>query len=150
MRGKKRILVGALAAVAALATAPVAAPAGDFQAPFSDVLTNTCTGEAVLVTGTMHVAEAASSNHDYLQVNWQNVRGVALVTGTPYQANDSSHLVARDTSSGSTTYFQDEFELVSLGATPNLLVHMRVGLSIDKNGNPQPIMQGSAGCSGKA
>jgi hypothetical protein len=145
----KGILVGvAAAALVALAGAPAASPAGGTQAAFSDVVSNSCTGEAVLVTGVMHVTENVADNHDYVYVNWQNTRGVALVTGTPYQANDVTHLVTSATSSGSTTYFQDEFELVSLGPSPNLLVHMRVGLSVDKNGNPQPIMQGDAKCSG--
>jgi hypothetical protein len=150
VRGRTAVLVGAVAAaLVTLAAAPAAWPAGsgDVQVSFSDVISNTCTGEAVLVTGVMHVSETVADNHDYLQVNWQDTRGVALVTGTLYQANDSSHLVSRQTS-GTTTYFQDEFELVSLAATPNLLVHMRVGLSIDRNGNPEPIMQGGADCSG--
>lgn len=147
----KGVLVGVVAAaLVALATASVAAPAAGTQVPFSDVVANSCTGEAVLVTGVMHVTENVADNHDYVYVNWQNTRGVALVTGNPYQANDVTHLVARENSSGSTTYFQDEFELVSLGPSPNLLVHMRVGLSFDRNGNPQPIMQGGSKCSGAA
>jgi hypothetical protein len=153
MRG---LLGGAVVvAIVALTAAPVASPAGsgDLQIPYAATLANTCTGEAVAVTGVLHVtlnAVAGDNAHSYAQTNWQDTRGVALVTGTPYQANDSNHLVVSDNSSGTTTYFQDEFELVSLGPTPNLLVHMRVGISFDKNGNPQPIMQGGADCSGRA
>jgi hypothetical protein len=138
-----RIFVGlVLVAAVALASAGVAAADG-ITAPFAFMGVNSCNfGEPVVITGTLHTTDTVTDNHAYVQTNWQNTAGVGGF-GNRYQGNDTTHLVTRATPAGTTSYFQDEFELVSLGQVlgplpnvpgnpANLIVRIKVG--VDKNG----------------
>jgi hypothetical protein len=154
--GKSLRLVRLAVAVAgclALLVFPAGAGAagGSVTTPYSDVLENTCNGETVAVTGESHVVYVVNDNKLEIKINWPDTSGVALGTGTLYQANDATHdLLFSITGNRFTVGFQDSFELVSLDKTSNLLVHVSVDMTIDlSTGDVTERMRGGLDCSGQ-
>ncbi len=77
---------------------------------------NPCTGEVVLLSGTIHVAVFQDDNQSRIHTNWQDVTGVGLLTGTIYQANEATRMYQVARPSGSTSFvLQDERTLISKG-----------------------------------
>jgi hypothetical protein len=85
--------------------------------------TNPCTGEAIHLSGTIHVAVFEGENQFRIHTNWQDVRGVALLTGTIYQANEATRMYQVERPSGSSTFvLQDQRELLSQGSGDNFIL----------------------------
>jgi hypothetical protein len=105
--------------------------------------TNSCTGEQVILTGTQNMAvntsvDSNGQGHVYIQDNWQKTSGTALVTGTKYSANDATHTFERDYVPGAenTILVEDEFELVSNGPQPNMILRSKIEMVVDADGVP--------------
>jgi hypothetical protein len=98
---------------------------------------NPCTDvpETVVLSGTIHVAMFESENQSRIHTNWQDVAGVALVTGTIYQANETTRIYEIDRPSGSSTFvLQDERTLVSKGGLQNFIVREYIEVTVDDDG----------------
>jgi hypothetical protein len=85
--------------------------------------TNPCTGDVIELTGTIHVAVFQDENQFRIHTNWQDVRGIALPSGTIYQANEATRMYEVQRPSGSLTFvLQDERELLSQGSGDNFIL----------------------------
>jgi hypothetical protein len=108
----------------------------DFLAP------NDCTGEFVEIFGVFHLVATTSTSGGTLTLtvntNYQNSSGVALVTGTKYQANNTDHQYERLNPLGVAVdeRFDDNYELISLSPTPNMIVHFAFHVHVDEFGVP--------------
>ena len=123
--------------------------------PFDLLAVNDCTNETVEITGFMHLVATTSISGDTVTMtastNYQNTSGVALVTGTRYQANDTDHQYQRfdPFPTDVTESFDDNYELVSLSPTPNMIVHFKYHVHIDVFGVPTVgVDQIDAKCAG--
>jgi hypothetical protein len=131
MRSARLFRASVLAvAIAALLSAPGAlAATTQMTSPFSDLMPDPCTGDLVLVTGTLHVAGVSNNNKAEVQTNWPDTRGFSLTR--EYQANDASHTFVFTTGPNAFTFgFSDSFELVSLDGASNFLVHEEVKINL--------------------
>jgi hypothetical protein len=98
---------------------------------------NLCTEppETVVLSGTIHVAMFEGENQSRIHTNWQDVAGVALVTGTIYQANETTRIYQIDRPSGSSTFvLQDERTLVSKGRLQNFILREYIEVTVDDDG----------------
>jgi hypothetical protein len=108
--------------------------------PLDFITSNDCTGELVEITGLYHVAVSTTTNGTTVTMtvnsNYQNSSGVALVTGTRYQANLTDNEYQRVYTLGvaSDESISDNYELVSLSPTPNMIVRFAFSLHIDESG----------------
>jgi hypothetical protein len=93
---------------------------------------NPCTGEVVVLSGTIHVGVFEDANQFRIHTNWQDVRGVALVTGTIYQANEATRQYQVLRPSGSFSFvLQDERTLVSQGGLDNFILREYFKITTD-------------------
>jgi hypothetical protein len=118
--------------------------------PLDFLTTNTCTGEMVNITGVYHVlVKTATSSSGTVTssayTNYQNARGVAVPSGTTYQANLTDHEYDRTDPLGATIDqdFDENYELISNAPTPNMLVHFRFHMHVDALGVPTVSIQGT-------
>jgi hypothetical protein len=140
-----------LTAATALVVIPAigAAASGQTTMPFTQVMTNPCNGDVVTITGEMHMVSVMSDRKAEIQTNWPDTRGVAMTTGTLYQANDANHLFIVSVPSGRFTIgLQDSYELVSQDASPNFLVHELMEITFDPSSGFSVKMRGEPECSG--
>jgi hypothetical protein len=117
---------------------------------------NTCTLEEVLVTGTQNVVmntslDANGNGHVYLQIAWQKTTGQGIPSGMRYSANDTVHTFDREYLAGtaSTLIIDDEYELISNGPSPNMILHSKMRIDVDADGVPtMRPPQFTGGCRG--
>ena len=79
------------------------------------------------------------------------VAGVSLTTGTRYQANLTDNEYQRTSTLGVAADFSinDDYELVSLSPTPNMIVRFAFSVHIGENGIATPgVNSMSAKCAG--
>jgi hypothetical protein len=127
-------IVAAVAAGFVALGLPSAAGAATFTEvmPFSDFVENPCNGDMVAITGTMKVTMITAGNKGKTQTSWPDTSGVALLSGTRYQANETTHTTVFPISSTKFVFaFAEEYELVSQDATSNFLIHMGVEITFD-------------------
>jgi hypothetical protein len=103
--------------------------------------TNPCNGEMVQLTGTGHLVmhftfDNAGGIHIVDITNTMGpLRGVALLSGTVYQANQTVSSTVND--NGQTPQFEFTFvmseTLISQGATPNFVAHTTVHATVSSN-----------------
>jgi hypothetical protein len=99
--------------------------------PLTEPFDNTCApGEAGVILGEMHALVSNTETHSTIQANWQFSGGVST-TGTRYEGNDVGSIVLSAPKGVFTIEIDDNYELVSQSATPNLIVRMRVVLTFD-------------------
>jgi hypothetical protein len=113
--------------------------------------TNPCTGDVIDLSGTIHVAVFQDENQFRIHTNWQDVRGVALVTGTIYQANEATRMYEVQRPSGSITFvLQDERELLSQGSGDNFILreYFQITFYPDPNKPPTIKEHGETKCTG--
>jgi hypothetical protein len=99
MRTRAWIACIAVAVLTSGAFAANASAALTFSMPVNGVVTNDCTGEEVLITGTQHFSVTDNSTLDslkfHIESNLVGVKGTALVTGARYvmadQTSDMEH-----------------------------------------------------------
>jgi uncharacterized membrane protein (UPF0136 family) len=117
-------------------------PSTQLTYPFTDTVTN-CNGDVVQLTGEGHVvARFAFDNTGLHLVDITNtmgpLRGVALVSGTVYQANETVSTVINDngqTPQVELTMVVSEV-LISQGSAPNFVVHTTLHFTVSSNGLP--------------
>jgi hypothetical protein len=165
-----RLMTRRVAAIVALILAALALPATggsrtentfcdiESEAVCADVVIqkeaqNTCTTppETVLLSGTIHVAVFQDENQFRIHTNWQDMRGVALVTGTIYQANEATRLYEVQRPSGSSTFvLQDERELVSQGSGDNFILREYFQITVYPDPTKPPTIKehGETKCTG--
>ncbi len=117
--------------------------------PFTDVVTNPCNGDEVVITGYSHLVMVLNDNTVEIQENWPDTSGVST-TGVAYQVNDANHLFVLTVPDGGFTIgVRDSFELVSQDASANFLVHETVELVFSpRNGLSTKIRGAGVECSG--
>jgi hypothetical protein len=127
----------------------VGAAASETTMPFTQVMPNPCNDDMVTVTGEMHMVMVMNGNKAEIQTNWPDTSGIA-VNGTIYQANDATHFFVVSVPSGQFKLgFQDSYELVSQGPSPNFLVHELIEIVLDPSSNVISMkMRGEPKCSG--
>jgi hypothetical protein len=79
------------------------------------------------------------------------VRGVALLTGTIYQANEATRMYQVQRPSGSSTFvLEDERELVSQGEAENFLLREYFQITFDPDPTKPPTIKehGEMKCTG--
>jgi hypothetical protein len=93
---------------------------------------NPCTGELVVLSGTIHVAVFEDANQFRIHTNWQDVSGVALGTGTIYEANEATRLYEVARPPGSFSFvLQDERTIVSKGGLENFILREYFAITTD-------------------
>lgn len=113
--------------------------------------TNPCTGEVIDLSGTIHVAVFQDENQFRIHTNWQDVAGIALFTGTIYQANEATRMYEVQRPSGSFTFvLQDERELVSKGEPQNFILreYFQITFYPDPTKPPTIKEHGETKCTG--
>jgi hypothetical protein len=96
--------------------------------PPNNVLTDTCTGEGVLVTGEVHrltvtTVDANGGTHTEMHFNVESVSGIGLVTGTHYRGIHTETHSSNSSGSGAselTTVI--DIMLIAEGSAPNLTI----------------------------
>ena len=132
-------------------------PATQLTYPISASETNPCTGEVVQLTGEGHIVmhftvDNAGGIHVVDITNSMGpLRGVALITGTVYQANET--VSSTINKNGPSPQFEFTFVmsevLISQGATPNFVVHTTVHATVNANALPTAqVLNTKADCSG--
>jgi len=123
--------------------------------PVDFVSPNDCTGELVEIIGFFHVAVSTATSGTTVTMtahtNYQNSSGVALITGTRYQANLTDNEYQRISTLGvaADESIADNYELVSLSPTPNMIVRFGFSVHVDELGMPTiGVNSMSAKCSG--
>ena len=136
-----------LVALLGFVSSSAAAVASDATVPFTQDTTNPCNGDAVTITGYLHIVIVMNDNKAEIQTNWPDTSGVDAVHGTRYQANDASHTSIVPVSPTDATFtFQDNYELISQGTEPNFLMHEYI--SIDVGSGTIIKMRGEPECTG--
>jgi hypothetical protein len=132
---------------------PASARAATFTevVPVSDVVKNPCNGDMVAITGTMKVTMIMAGNKGKAQTSWPDTNGVALLSGTRYQANETTRTTIFPIVG--TTFvvdFAEEYELVSQDGTSNFLIHMAIESTFDLSTPDVTVTmtRGGAECSG--
>jgi len=157
-----RITITALIVLSLLVLPPTVTPQTQSQTtqttiPISFTETNPCTGEAVPLTGELHIIsrfafDNAGGIHSVDITNTMGpLRGVALITGTVYQANET--VSSTINKNGPSPQFEFTIVLsevlISQGATPNFVVHTTVHATVNANALPTAqVLNTKADCSG--
>jgi hypothetical protein len=129
------------------------------QLPFDFVTTNDCITPPppVEILGVYHVVAQTTENPDgtttmKAYTNYQNSYGQTLtVNPTTYQANLTDHEYTKTDPTGAALdeAFDDNYELISNDATPNMIVHFGVKIHIDPPAIPTvTIGNPTAKCTG--
>jgi hypothetical protein len=149
MRRPLIIAATLFAALAALLSPGAADSAGTTMETLFATQLESCEGEPVAVTGTMLTVTNESQTHVTVHTVWKDVTAVGLLSANRYEANQTDHTWIFQRKDGSfTVVLQQELELISLGPSPNLLVHMRVEFVLPPTGD-DPEIRGEARCSGR-
>lgn len=133
------VIVAALAALGSAAAA--AAETSSTTVPVSGVIGNACTGESVLIEGSMHVlvhttTDASGGVHTLLVANLKGVSGTGLSTGSSYRfVSVSAEPIMNVSLDGA----QEATELVNArqvapGAGNDVAVHANIHFTVDANG----------------
>jgi hypothetical protein len=122
-----------------VAAEPLSAAAEAVQSTteFSAEVVNSCTGEAVGLTGELHSVTRVTMDqggvHVLLHFNAQNVHGVSM-EGRVYRATRNIALVVNGDGVPYSTTAVQSFNLVSKGSAPNFLVHVTSHITVNAGG----------------
>ena len=110
------------------------------EVPVPPAALNICNGDAVLLSGSMHIqnhyfTDTSGGSHLESHVNYQNVTGVGTPSGANYNGQTTEVLTVNDSSGPQfeQTFIQD-FSLISQGSEPNLLIRSTYHITINANG----------------
>jgi len=108
--------------------------------PFSNVaVVDDCTGETVLMNGTVHSESSFSSNPNgttHFKLDFtEKATGVGLVSGVNYVINDSSHQEVSTKGFAQEQSFGTKMKMISQGPLPNLTERTTLHVVIDSNNN---------------
>lgn len=138
------LAAGAILLLAGSGGTAVRAAAESTTTPFEDVIPNPCTGEDVLVSGSLHtvgqvVQDAHGGFHISGHYNFEGISGVGLSTGTIYHWTGGARINVHygcgdlcsppfEETSGS------DFQLIGQGSTPDEQVHALTHITVNANG----------------
>jgi hypothetical protein len=106
--------------------------------PVSYTLVNSCNGETVSLSGTMHFdyhfQTDPSGNTNYFVTSTSNLTGTGS-SGVNYVVKDSTnyHTVTHGEASNFTN--MEKLKLISQGPTPNMMLRQQTHVVVDKSGN---------------
>jgi hypothetical protein len=108
--------------------------------PFSKVpVVDDCTGETVLMTGTVHTETSFSSNPNgttHFSFNFtEKGTGVGQTSQANYVINDSSHQEVNTRGIAQEQSFGTKMKMISQGPLPNLTERSTLHVVIDSNNN---------------
>jgi len=152
----RRRALARLRARTSLSCDPTATSMNCVGLPLQFVGNNTCTGDVVYITGVYHVLVQTTNSGDgtirtKAYTNWQNSSGVAVPSGLKYQGNLTDHMYERVDPFPSEIDMEvrDNYELVSQGSTPNMIVRFRFRMHVNAFGVPTVSVTGTeARCAG--
>jgi hypothetical protein len=140
-RTKRTILLTFIFGVVALACAPAAlgqtTTTQDMQFTSVPIL-NTCTGDTILMSGTLHSVMGFSTNPNGMTHTTMDftthATGVGL-TGLNYVINDSSHQEVNTRGVAQEQSFGTKMKMISQGSAPNLTERTTLHVVIEGNNN---------------
>ena len=93
-----------------------------------------CTGEMVLISGTIHFVSQTQADGSVMgHFNYQKVTGLGLTSGTLYRVSAVDHVRLSAPFPSSINSVQS-FHLISLGSDSNLLVTILFHITVNANG----------------
>jgi hypothetical protein len=108
--------------------------------PVNAVIFDSCTGEGVHVTGTIHLVtvlteDASGGTHTQMHFNVQGVSGVGLVSGIKYRGIHTETLSSNSHGSASDSTTVIDIKLISQGASSNLTIRdVLIHVTVNANG----------------
>lgn len=107
---------------------------------FSNVpVADVCTGETVLMNGTVHTATSFSSNPNgttHFKFDFtEKETGVGETSGVNYVINDNSHEEVNTKGIAQEQFFGTKMKMISQGPSPNLTERSTLHVVIDSNNN---------------
>lgn len=140
MFDSKRIMALMFVVTAALICAPAAlAQTTTTDNQFTQSMTNSCNGETILVSGTLHTVSGFSINpngmiHSTFN-STLNGTGVGSSSGAKYVINDTAHSEVNGKTVAQEQFIGSKMKMIAQGPTPNLTQRMTIHLVVDANGN---------------
>jgi hypothetical protein len=108
--------------------------------PISSSLVNSCNGDVVAFSGTLHIANTLTTDssggyHLRTHSNYQDVSGTGTPSGANYRITTTNNETVNDsdTPQFETTVIQT-IKAVSQGAIPNLFIHVVLHVTVNANG----------------
>jgi len=139
---KHRLVFQSLAAITLMLCVAMPAKAAAVNETFaiSGQITNTCNGETVNFSGTIHLVGNTTVNGNsvhFVSNDDIHVTGTDPSSGASYVGNESDQAVNNFTLTGSQSTFtlHSSFSLTGLGATPNLKSLSHLQVTVNANGN---------------
>ena len=139
---RKRVLSAlTFMVVVAVIGAPTAFSATMTQdSQFSNVpVTNDCTGDTILMSGTLHSVMGFSTNPNGMTHTTMDftvhATGVGQITGLNYVINDNSHQETNTRGVAQEQYMGTKMKMISQGPAPNLTDRITLHVVIDSNNN---------------
>jgi hypothetical protein len=139
--GKRITLTLSFAVLAMIVSVPSAfGQATSTDTPFSNVpVVNDCTGETVLISGTLHTETSFTTNpngmtHFKFDFN-EHATGVGVTSLVNYVVNESSHEEVNTKGIAQEQSFGTKMKMISQGPYPNLTERSTLHVVIDKNNN---------------
>ena len=149
MLGLSAAVVVSLVLVARLARAAVFIQQ---DIPISITGFDSCTGEDILVSGTAHEVGAATLDnaggaHIVAHVNFQDVSGVGLTSGTVYHATAATTIEADLTNGAQEATMTVDERFVAPGGNNNLFLHATLHTTINADGTVTSVVDNvTTGC----
>jgi hypothetical protein len=135
---------GAVLLLAGSGGTAVRAAAESTTTPFETVIPDPCTGEDVLVSGSLHtVGQAVQDAHGGFHINGhitlQGISGVGLSTGTTYHWTGGARINVHygcgvDCSPPYEQTSGSNFQLIGQGSAPDEQVHALTHITVNANG----------------
>ena len=101
---------------------------------------NECTGEPILVYGTVHLLvtqtiDAAGGQHIHSAVDYQGVNALGLITGTTYVVPGAGSAIINETSGAGEATIQTRAQFIAPGEQNSFYAEQQYHLTIDANGD---------------
>jgi len=100
---------------------------------FTQVITNPCNGESVVITGTRNVVSGDTGNGFHVQVQIKG-SGIGALTGAKYEAPSTSTTVVNSPGAFEATSVL-QFKFVAQGKVPNFTHFENMHITVNANGD---------------
>ena len=131
----------AIATIGLIALAPsqVQAQGNSTSAPFSQIAVNLCTGNPILISGTLHTVTHVTFDenggvHAKVHFNLQGVKGTDLVTGDKYVGTGATNQKQNITSGAGNFSLVSITNLIGKGKASNAILTQNVHFTLNANG----------------
>jgi len=121
------------------------APAALGQATTTDTLftdqpaANSCNGDTILVTGTLHTESSFSVNPNGMIHSTFNSTlkgtGISSISGAKYVISDIAHMEVNSKTMAQEQFMGTKMKMIAQGPYPNMTERSTVHLVVDANGN---------------